>query len=76
MAKEIYILKHTIMNDTIVPKTILSAFPTKELAQEMKDAIEQANKNRIDFVNMLEIHNVAFYDNREDIPILKHKIFR
>lgn len=71
--KDVYVLTTHVMNGTVTIMTRSACFMSEELAKDVGDAIDEANKkNGVSTFNTIEATTV--YESRDEVPILKEVV--
>lgn len=70
--KTIYTLKTSAYNGTVTMMTMVSSFLTKELAEKVKQTVDEANKDN-QFEVISKIEESFLYEDESEVPILNNK---
>ena len=70
--RNVWISKMRIMNGSVTMRTVVTAFTSKELAEEAQAAVRRKNAAADPMYSIIfdDIESVPLYETREEVPIL------
>lgn len=70
---KIFALSTKVLNGTVTLTTSICGFTTKKLAENARDAVNEANKDAC-YRIINDIIEIEVFENEEEVPILNQKI--
>lgn len=69
MNNKLFSVVTKVFNGTVILSLYISVYPTEELAEKVKAAIEKKNTDS-KFKIVSEVVETAYFENEKDVPIL------